>query len=55
VKGFFIAEPEARVTLNVVKPFRIGFGLGYRFVGGGSHRLDLSGPTFAFSFKFGNF
>jgi len=34
VDGFFVAEPEARVTLNVLKPFRIGFGLGYRFVGG---------------------
>ena len=55
VEGFFIAEPEARVTLNVLKPFRIGFGLGYRFVGGDSSRLDLSGPTFAVSFKFGNF
>ena len=53
--GFFVAEPEARVTLNVSKPFRIGFGLGYRFVGADSSDLDLSGPTFSFSFKFGIF
>ncbi len=55
VDGFFVAEPEARVTLNVSKPFRIGFGLGYRFVGGDSRDLGLSGPTFSFSFKFGMF
>ena len=55
VDGFFVAEPEARVTLNVLKPFRIGFGLGYRFVGGDSRDLGLSGPTFSFSFKFGMF
>ena len=53
--GFFVAEPEARVTLNVLKPFRIGFGLGYRFVGADSSDLGLSGPTFSFSFKFGIF
>ncbi len=55
VDGFFVAEPEARVTLNVLKPFRIGFGLGYRFVGSDSRDLGLSGPTFTFSFKFGMF
>ena len=55
VDGLFVAEPEARVTLNVLKPFRIGFGLGYRFVGGDSRDLGLSGPTFSFSFKFGIF
>jgi len=57
VDGFFVAEPEARVTVNVLKPFRIGFGLGYRFVGSENDRRDLglSGPTFTFSFKFGIF
>lgn len=30
---FFVAEPEANVTLNVTEKFRIGFGAGYRFIG----------------------
>ena len=55
VSGFFVAEPEARVTLNVLRPFRLGFGIGYRFVGGGPSDFGLSGPTFSISFKFGKF
>jgi len=53
--GFFVAEPEARVTLNVMGPFRMGFGVGYRFVGGGPDDFGLGGPTFNISFKFGKF
>ncbi len=54
-EGFFVAEPGAHVTLNVLRNFRIGFGAGYRFVSGGDSRLDLSAPTMSFSFKFGSF
>ena len=55
VHGFFVAEPEARVTLNVLRPFRLGFGIGYRLVSGGPSDLGLSGPTFSISIKFGKF
>ena len=55
VDGFFVAEPEARVTLNVLRPFRLGFGIGYRLVSGGPSDLGLSGPTFSISIKFGKF
>ena len=53
--GFFVAEPGAHVTINVLKNFRIGFGAGYRFVSGGDSGLDLGAPTMSFSFKFGSF
>ena len=31
--NIFVAEPEAELTLNVTRVVRLGFGLGYRFVG----------------------
>jgi hypothetical protein len=40
---FFVAEPEASVMLNITEKFRIGFGGGYRFIGGAGRigdRLD---------------
>ena len=52
--AFFVAEPEGRITLNVINPFRIGIGVGYRFVAGDTP-FDLGGPTLSFSFKFGKF
>ena len=55
VSGFFVFEPEARVTLNVLRPFRIGFGLGYRFANGHPSPLNPGGPTFNISFKLGKF
>lgn len=53
--GFFVFEPEARVTLNLLRPVRIGFGLGYRFTEGGAGSVNPGGPTFSISFKFGKF
>ena len=53
--GFFAFEPEARVTLNVTRHFRVGFGGGYRFVGASAGVTGLGGPTATFSFKFGSF
>ena len=41
--------------VECIEALSIGFGLGYRFVGADSSDLDLSGPTFSFSFKFGIF
>jgi hypothetical protein len=55
IDGFLVAEPEVRGTLNVLGPFRLGFGVGYRFVGGAGSGHGLSGPTFNISFKFGKF
>lgn len=55
VDGFFVAEPEVRLTLNILKPFRLGFGLGYRAVSGDVNGVGLSGPTFSISLKFGKF
>ena len=42
-ESFFIAEPEANVVLNVTEMIRIGFGGGYRLIGGAGRindRLD---------------
>jgi hypothetical protein len=42
-ESFFIAEPEANVVLNVTDMIRIGFGGGYRLIGGAGRinkRLD---------------
>ena len=42
-ESFFIAEPEANVVLNVTDTIRIGFGGGYRLIGGAGRindRLD---------------
>jgi hypothetical protein len=40
---FFVAEPEFNLNLNITKTLRVGFGGGYRFIGGAgriSERLD---------------
>ncbi len=42
-ESFFIAEPEINVVLNVTEMIRIGFGGGYRLIGGAGRindRLD---------------
>jgi hypothetical protein len=42
-EGFFIAEPGASIMLNITEKLRIGFGGGYRFIGGAgrtSNRLE---------------
>jgi hypothetical protein len=42
-ESFFIAEPEFNLNLNITKKLRVGFGGGYRFIGGAgriSDRLD---------------
>jgi hypothetical protein len=45
-EGFFIAEPEASVMLNITEKFRIAFGGGYRFIGGAGRSADrLKGFT----------
>lgn len=55
----FVAEPAAKLELNVTKWFRIDVGGGYRFVSGlDLGRLDsgdLSAPFGSLEFKFGNF
>jgi hypothetical protein len=52
-EGFFIAEPEASIMLNITEKFRIGFGGGYRFIGGAG-RTDnrLEGFTANVALKF---
>lgn len=54
-ESFFVAEPEARLRLNVTNWFRLGFGGGYRFIGGAG-RLNslLRGPvaTLGVEFRF---
>jgi len=43
---FVVAEPQARVSLNVTRWFRLGFGGGYRFVAGARcANPSLRGPT----------
>lgn len=42
-ESFFVAEPEVNLNLNITEMIRIGFGGGYRFIGGAGHindRLD---------------
>ena len=42
-ESFFVAEPEFNLNLNITEMLRIGFGGGYRFIGGAGHindRLD---------------
>jgi hypothetical protein len=53
--SFFVAEPEAKMSLNVTDWFRLSAGGGYRFVRA-SHRNDaLSGWTISLAAKFGSF
>ena len=55
----FVAEPAARLELNVTKWFRLNLGGGYRFVSGVDvarlDNSDLSAFTGVLEFKFGNF
>jgi hypothetical protein len=53
--GFFVAEPEVRMTINVTERFRLGFGGGYRFVEGSCRDGRLSGYTISVAGKFGGF
>ena len=45
--SFFIAEPEANLNLNITKLLRLGFGGGYRFIGGARNLDDRLGGPFA--------
>lgn len=55
----FVAEPAARLELNVTKWFRLNVGGGYRFVSGLSlaslENSDLSAFSGVLEFKFGSF
>jgi hypothetical protein len=51
-EGFFVAEPEASIMLNITDTFRIGFGGGYRFIGGAGRTRDrLDGFTASVTLK----
>lgn len=59
-----VIEPTAKVELNVSESFRIGFGLGYRYVTGmrtsireniGLEASELSGFTANFNLRFGRY
>ena len=51
--SFFVAEPEARLRVNITRWFRISFGGGYRFIGGaGCANSALRGPVATFSTEF---
>ncbi|MGW8178651.1 MAG: hypothetical protein ACWGQW_07795 [bacterium] len=51
--SFFAAEPEARMRVNVTRWFRLGFGGGYRFIGGaGWANSILRGPVATLSAEF---
>jgi len=56
---FFIIEPEINVELNVSSHFRVGLGVGYRWISGldlkGITDQDLSGVSANLTFKFGSF
>jgi hypothetical protein len=55
----FVAEPAARLELNVTKWFRLNLGAGYRFVSGldlaSLENSDLSAFSGVLEFKFGSF
>ena len=55
----FVLEPTATIDLNVVKHFRTGFAVSYRWVRGvqtaGITNADLSGVTGSLVLKFGKF
>jgi hypothetical protein len=51
--SFFAAEPEARLRVNVTRWFRLGFGGGYRFIGGAAWANSiLRGPVTTLSAEF---
>lgn len=51
--SFFTAEPEARLRVNITRWFRLGFGGGYRFIGGaGCANSILRGPVATLSVEF---
>ncbi len=56
---FFVLEPSAGVTLNVLKNFRIEAGGSYRYISGvkeyGLTNKNLSGLSAHITFKFGSF
>jgi hypothetical protein len=52
---FFVAEPQGRVNVNVAPWFRLGFGGGYRFIGGARcANSSLRGPTASITLMFGS-
>jgi len=54
--NIFVAEPEAELTQNVTRVVRLGFGLGYRFVGNaGDANADSRGWSSTFTIKFAFF
>ena len=54
--SFFVAEPQATVSVNVASWFRLGFGGGYRFAAQSDrHHANLSGPTANIVLSFGKF
>jgi hypothetical protein len=38
-ESFFVVEPEVNIMLNITEKVRLGFGGGYRFIGGAG-RID---------------
>ncbi len=53
-ESFFVAEPQASLILNGTDWFRVGLGVGYRFIGGASGFEDrLRGYTAHIGFHFG--
>lgn len=57
--GYFIIEPGVNLELNILKFFRLGFGLSYRYVTGSDliniSDSDLSDLSFNLGFRFGYF
>ncbi len=57
--SFFVLEPAVNAMLNVTQNFRMGIGVGYRFISGadsnGIGDSDLSWPSATLTFKFGKF
>ncbi|HKJ30885.1 MAG TPA: hypothetical protein VKA34_03615 [Balneolales bacterium] len=57
--SFFVFEPGVNVILNITHFFRMGGGIGYRFISGselpGATDSDLSSWAAVLTFKFGKF
>lgn len=57
--NFYVVEPAANVYFRMTQYFKIGLGLGYRYVGDldveGLEGSDLSGITATLSFHFGTY
>ncbi len=53
--SFFVAEPEAKMTLNIAEWVRLHFGGGYRFVRASRRNDELSSWTVSVGVKFGSF